>query len=106
MVKELIMFFAESFLKKSTCGVEYQYKNVFNGERKNVDFYIDYGRGIPCNFVEVTLFNQGSPSHSVNSDIGLHNEFLKVENNMNDYFLLSSTWLVILVRRVYSFLKI
>jgi len=80
MVKELIMFFAESFLKKSTCGTEYQYKNVFNGERKNVDFYIDYGQGIPCNFVEVTLFNQGSPSHSVNSEIGLNNEFLKVEN--------------------------
>ena len=80
MVKELIMFFAESFLKKSTCGTEYQYKNVHNGERKNVDFYIDYGHGIPCNFVEVTLFNQGSPSHSVNSEMGLNNEFLKVEN--------------------------
>ena len=37
MVKELII---ESFFKKSTCGVEYQYKNVFNGERKNIDFYI------------------------------------------------------------------
>jgi hypothetical protein len=80
MVKELIMFFAESFLKKSTCGTEFQYKNSSNGQSKNVDFYIDYGRGIPCNYVEVTLFNQGSPSHSVKSEIRLNNEFLKVEN--------------------------
>jgi hypothetical protein len=80
MVKELILFFAESFLKKSSCGTEYQYRNVHNGERKNIDFYIDYGRDIPVNFVEVTLFNQGSPSHCVKSELGLNNEFLKVEN--------------------------